>query len=232
MVVSRSWRRGNTYRIPAIFAARGRGELVLQGTDDGRARINVRLIQDSVWLTLNQIADLFQRDKSVISGELDPAPAFAGFVTVQTEGGSIQLAQTSQVLSLSEPLGPVEILLQLLNAVVKRNPPVRKKALKVELWEPCEMRRLTQSQPLPLKQRQRQFSLQLGLGHFGYLKKFIRQRKGPWPDLILFPSASGANPVVPEQASRCLRRLRHTVGWSPRRVIRFAQETPSGTDKT
>jgi hypothetical protein len=37
---------------------------VLYRTEDGRTRINVRLIQESVWLTLNQIADLFQRDKS------------------------------------------------------------------------------------------------------------------------------------------------------------------------
>jgi len=56
---------------------------VLYRTEDGSARITVRLIQESVWLTLNQIADLFQRDKSVISkhiknifetGELDPRP--------------------------------------------------------------------------------------------------------------------------------------------------------------
>ncbi len=54
-----------------------------------------RLIQESVWLALNQIADLFQRDKSVISkhiknifdtGELDPARTVAKFATVQTEG--------------------------------------------------------------------------------------------------------------------------------------------------
>jgi hypothetical protein len=43
------------------------GQLALYRTEDGRTRINVRLIQDSVWLTLNRIADLFQRDKSVIS---------------------------------------------------------------------------------------------------------------------------------------------------------------------
>ena len=69
-------------RIPTPVPPEGTGQLVLYRTEDGRTRINVRLIQESVWLTLNQIADLFQRDKSVISkhiknvfetGELDPA---------------------------------------------------------------------------------------------------------------------------------------------------------------
>ncbi|MBZ5626407.1 MAG: virulence RhuM family protein [Acidobacteriia bacterium] len=74
----------------------GTGQLVLYRTADGQTRIDVRLIRDSVWLTLNQIADLFQRDKSVISkhiknifefGELDPARTVAKFATVQIEGG-------------------------------------------------------------------------------------------------------------------------------------------------
>jgi hypothetical protein len=70
--------------------------MVLYHTQDGRTRINVRLIQESVWLTLNQISDLFQRDKPVISkhtknifetGELHPDRTVAKFATVQTEGG-------------------------------------------------------------------------------------------------------------------------------------------------
>ena len=82
-------------RLPTPVPPEGTGQLVLYRTEDGRTRINVRLIQDSVWLTLNQIADLFQRDKSVISkhirnifesGELDPARTVAKFATVQTEG--------------------------------------------------------------------------------------------------------------------------------------------------
>jgi hypothetical protein len=82
--------------IGAPVPPEGTGQLALYRTEDGRTRITVRLIQDSVWLTLNQIADLFQRDKSVISkhiknifesGELDPARTVAKFATVQTEGG-------------------------------------------------------------------------------------------------------------------------------------------------
>jgi hypothetical protein len=74
----------------------GTGQLVLYHTEDGRTRISVRPIQESVWLTLNQISDPFQRDKSVISkhikdnpetGELHPERTVAKFATVQNEGG-------------------------------------------------------------------------------------------------------------------------------------------------
>jgi len=55
----------------------------------------VRLENETVWLTLNQLAELFQRDKSVISkhirnvfeeGELQPAATVAKYATIQTEG--------------------------------------------------------------------------------------------------------------------------------------------------
>jgi hypothetical protein len=83
-------------RLPPPVPPESTGQLVLYRTEDGRTRINVRLIHESVWLTLNQISDLFQRDKSVISkhiknifesGELDPGRTVAKFATVQTEGG-------------------------------------------------------------------------------------------------------------------------------------------------
>jgi hypothetical protein len=71
----------------------GTGQLVLYRTEDGQTRIQVRLVRDSAWLSLNQIADLFQRDKLVISkhiknifeeGELDPSRTAAELATVQT----------------------------------------------------------------------------------------------------------------------------------------------------
>jgi hypothetical protein len=42
-------------------------DLILFLTEDGRTRLQVRLEGETVWLSLNQMADLFQRDKSVIS---------------------------------------------------------------------------------------------------------------------------------------------------------------------
>jgi hypothetical protein len=59
-------------------------------------KVEVRLVQDTFWLSLNQMADLFERDKSVISRhllnifkteELDRASTVAFFATVQKEGG-------------------------------------------------------------------------------------------------------------------------------------------------
>ena len=72
------------------------GELLFYQTEDGRTRLEVRLQQETVWLSLNQMAELFQRDKSVISrhinnvfdeGELRREATVAKSATVQTEGG-------------------------------------------------------------------------------------------------------------------------------------------------
>jgi hypothetical protein len=65
-------------------------------TEDGKLKIDVRFQGEMVWLSLNQLAELFQRDKSVISrhiknvfdeGELRPEGTVAKSATVQTEGG-------------------------------------------------------------------------------------------------------------------------------------------------
>jgi DNA ligase (NAD+) len=47
-----------------------RGEIVLYRTDDGKTALDVRLEDETVWLTLNQMAHLFGRDKSVVSRHL------------------------------------------------------------------------------------------------------------------------------------------------------------------
>ena len=43
------------------------GEILLYKTDDGNTRIEVRIVGETVWLSLNQMAELFDRDKSVIA---------------------------------------------------------------------------------------------------------------------------------------------------------------------
>jgi hypothetical protein len=64
--------------------------------EDGKLKVDLRFQGETVWLSLNQIAELFQRDKSVISrhiknvfeeGELRPEGTVAKSATVQTEGG-------------------------------------------------------------------------------------------------------------------------------------------------
>jgi hypothetical protein len=72
------------------------GQFLVYQTEDQKLKIEVRLQGDTVWLSLNQLAELFQRDKSVISrhiknvfeeGELHPDGTVAKSATVQTEGG-------------------------------------------------------------------------------------------------------------------------------------------------
>ncbi len=71
------------------------GEIIFYQTEDGASRIDVRLVSETVWLSAGQMAELFQRDKSVIlkhvknvfaEGELDASATVANFATVQTEG--------------------------------------------------------------------------------------------------------------------------------------------------
>jgi len=38
------------------------GQFLLYQTEDGRTRLEVRLDAETVWLSLNQMAELFQRD--------------------------------------------------------------------------------------------------------------------------------------------------------------------------
>jgi len=71
------------------------GEVLLYEAPDGQVRVDVRLEQETVWLSLNQMADLFDRDKSVISRhlrnifateELEREATVAKNATVQHEG--------------------------------------------------------------------------------------------------------------------------------------------------
>ena len=69
--------------------------LILYTTEDGLTKIEATFDRDTVWLSIDQMAELFQRNKSTISrhigniykeGELDKAATVAKFATVQMEG--------------------------------------------------------------------------------------------------------------------------------------------------
>ncbi len=73
----------------------GFGNVLLYQTDDGKTQIEVSLKDDTVWLSIDQMAELFQRNKSTISrhikgvlesGELSADSVVAFFATVQNEG--------------------------------------------------------------------------------------------------------------------------------------------------
>ncbi len=70
-------------------------EIKIYKTPEGKTSIEVKLEKDTVWLSLNQMSDLFERDKSVISrhinniykeGELERSSTVAKIATVQKEG--------------------------------------------------------------------------------------------------------------------------------------------------
>jgi len=48
-----------------------RGEVILYEEPDGRVRLDVRLEQDTVWLTQVQMAELFGRERSVITKHIN-----------------------------------------------------------------------------------------------------------------------------------------------------------------
>jgi len=70
-------------------------EIIIYQTEDGQTKIDVRMENETVWLSLDKMAELFQRDKSTVSrhiknvfeeGELDYNSTVANFATVQMEG--------------------------------------------------------------------------------------------------------------------------------------------------
>ena len=73
-----------------------KGQIILYQTQDGESKIEVTLANETVWLTADQMSELFQRNKSTISrhiknvfeeGELNQESTVAFFATVQQEGG-------------------------------------------------------------------------------------------------------------------------------------------------
>ena len=79
----------------AATAAAPGGEVIVYEASDGDVRVDVRFDRDSVWLTQQQMADLFGRDRSVVArhirnafseGELDRETTSANFAQVRSEG--------------------------------------------------------------------------------------------------------------------------------------------------
>ncbi len=71
------------------------GEIIFYQSEDGKVRLETRLENETLWLTINQMAELFNVDKSGISrhlknifatGELQRQTTVANFATVQNEG--------------------------------------------------------------------------------------------------------------------------------------------------
>ena len=72
-----------------------RGQFLVFQAEDGSAKLEVRLQGETIWLSINQMAELFCVDKSGISrhlknvfetGELQRESTVAKLATVQSEG--------------------------------------------------------------------------------------------------------------------------------------------------
>lgn len=72
-----------------------KGQVLLYQTEENDLRLECRFVGETLWLSLNQMAELFGRDKSVISkhlkaifdeGELQREATVAKYATVQSEG--------------------------------------------------------------------------------------------------------------------------------------------------
>jgi len=72
-----------------------KNEIIIYTTEDGKETFEVNLKEETVWLSLNQISKLFERDKSVISRhiknvfeteELNRESVVAKFATTATDG--------------------------------------------------------------------------------------------------------------------------------------------------
>ena len=77
-----------------------KGQIILYQTADGESKIEVTLANDTVWLTIDQMAEMFQRNKSTISrhiknvlesGELQETSVVAFFATTASDGKIYQV---------------------------------------------------------------------------------------------------------------------------------------------
>ena len=75
-------------------------EVIIYKSADGLAELSVQLENDTVWLTIDQMAELFDRNKSTISrhiknifeeGELERDSVVANFATTAADGKTYQV---------------------------------------------------------------------------------------------------------------------------------------------
>ena len=87
-----------------IIANNG-SSIVLYTTDDGNTRLEVKLEKDTVWLTQSQMAELFGRDRTVITrhirnifreGELDETLVYAKNAQAKKYGRRENFVQISE----------------------------------------------------------------------------------------------------------------------------------------
>jgi len=90
---------GKSKAIPASATARPTSEMILYQTEDNQTRVQVRLDGQTAWLTQAQMAELFQRERSVITkhirnifaeGELAEKSVCANYAQTAADGKNYQ----------------------------------------------------------------------------------------------------------------------------------------------
>ena len=86
-------------------------EILIYQTEDNETRIETRLLDETVWLTQQQMAELFAKDKRTISehirnifdeGELQEASAVRKFRTTAADGKRYQVAHYNLDVIISQ----------------------------------------------------------------------------------------------------------------------------------
>jgi hypothetical protein len=92
-------------------------EVILYQTEDGQTRVEVQFKGETAWLSLTPMAELFQRDKSVISrhianifeeGELRRDSVVANFATTAADGKTyhVDYFNLDVIISKKKPSSP------------------------------------------------------------------------------------------------------------------------------
>ncbi len=74
-------------------AAPGKGQFLVYEAEDGRIKIDVRLVEETLWLSQAQLTELFQTSQQNVSlhiyeeGELAPEATHKKYLLVSAEGG-------------------------------------------------------------------------------------------------------------------------------------------------
>lgn len=85
--------------------------ILMYTTEDGVTKVEVAFDQDTVWLSIDQMAELFQRDKSTISrhiknifqeGELLKNSVVAKFATTASDGKNYQVDYYNLDVTISD----------------------------------------------------------------------------------------------------------------------------------
>lgn len=81
-------------------------KIVIYQTEDGQTTVDVRMDENTVWLSQAQMAELFQKDRTVIGrhinnifkeGELDPSLVCANFAHTKDYGRREGFTQTKEI---------------------------------------------------------------------------------------------------------------------------------------